>query len=586
MEGQEATDDHQIEYIEPLSPDLADDFEDGVTNEELASHDLPPLPKGWVAFKDEDQDSFYYYNAETDETIWDHPSLPPPPQDAAADAPPLPPPPQGETEATADHRDATADADLEEEYEDALTTEELEELNVEPLPPGWVAFHADEDAEDIEGRDNIYFFHAATATTMWHHPSEIPADKMQEIKEEAKQVDDLEKAAGLEKTKQGYVDLIKQLEDRLGPDNERTLTAKVDLADLLKGQGELGEARDLLENVYAGRMMYLGHDHKDTLDATRKLADVMVAQGDAKGAADLLEKAEKFHEDATPTSSEMAADGTPDTADAVPPAPIALGVGLSGLGREESKGQDGYDEGDLGAEVEGEVKEEGESDIEEDMGEPLDPEDFYGSDEEDRDEDEDEDAVIAGCMCVPVMKNKPKKSKLLRRNYVAADGTIKFEMVKELHNPHDELLVVAKYDKDVQTLKAGEVVYLIDLKWLTSWIFFASRGDRTPPPINNTRLVGRKTGKVKKAAKYNKDYRPINGNTWRYLHKLYKGGPTIKFKVPEGINLSDAEEIYTFINASNMKRMAEVVQKTRLPTELERNSDAQYMKEWRDVEAS
>ena len=45
------------------------------------------------------------------------------------------------------------------------------------------------------------------------------------------------------------------------------------------------------------------------------------------------------------------------------------------------------------------------------------------------------------------------------------------------------------------------------------------------------------------------DFRPINGKTWRYLHKLYKGGPTIKFKVPHGVNLNDAEEIHMFINA-------------------------------------
>ena len=37
-------DDH-IEYVEPLSPDLADEFEDGLTKEELAANGLPPLPK-------------------------------------------------------------------------------------------------------------------------------------------------------------------------------------------------------------------------------------------------------------------------------------------------------------------------------------------------------------------------------------------------------------------------------------------------------------------------------------------------------------------------------------------------------------
>ena len=33
------------EPLSPLSPDLAHEFEDGVTKEELAAHGLPPLPK-------------------------------------------------------------------------------------------------------------------------------------------------------------------------------------------------------------------------------------------------------------------------------------------------------------------------------------------------------------------------------------------------------------------------------------------------------------------------------------------------------------------------------------------------------------
>ena len=105
-------------------------------------------------------------------------------------------------------------------------------------------------------------------------------------------------------------------------------------------------------------------------------------------------------------------------------------------------------------------------------------------------------------------------------------------------------------------------MYLVDLKWITQWILFASRGDRTPPPINNTRLVGRKTGKVKKKARYNKEFRPIDGKTWRYLHKLYQGGPTIKFKVPEGVDLNDAAEIYTFINAVSREEQREPPSRT------------------------
>ena len=114
----------------------------------------------------------------------------------------------------------------------------------------------------------------------------------------------------------------------------------------------------------------------------------------------------------------------------------------------------------------------------------------------------------------------------------------------------------------------GEVMYLIDLRWLAPWIAFAPLGGKTPPPINNTRLVSKKTGRVKSKARYNHDFRPINGKVWRYLHTLYRGGPTIRLRVPPEVCLSDSELISNFINACDMRKMAEVVQKVRRPKEV------------------
>ena len=58
------------------------------------------------------------------------------------------------------------------------------------------------------------------------------------------------------------------------------------------------------------------------------------------------------------------------------------------------------------------------------------------------------------------------------------------------------------------------------MKWLMSWVDFAVYGCATPGKIENDRLVGRRTGKVKKAVKYNKV--PCvcvgrGGGGWRWL---------------------------------------------------------------------
>jgi len=125
---------------------------------------------------------------------------------------------------------------------------------------------------------------------------------------------------------------------------------------------------------------------------------------------------------------------------------------------------------------------------------------------------------------------RKKKQKLLRRNYWDKRGVLRFEMVRHMHNPQDELQAVANLDSDV--IRAGTRIYVVDIKWLMSWIDFAVYGCGTPGKITNHKLVGRKTGKVKKAAQYNKHWRPVSEQTFKYLHTMYGGQPVIWFDGP------------------------------------------------------
>ena len=189
-----------------------------------------------------------------------------------------------------------------------------------------------------------------------------------------------------------------------------------------------------------GRTIKLGLGHKDTLDATGKLADVMAAQGQAKDGKALYEAAKARYEAANGPAEDDAAKAH-GTKEGAPPPPVALGIGLNGTGQEESKGADG-DEG--GGDAGGGGEADGESDMEDEVA-SLDPEDYYHSDE-DTDEEDEAVGVIAGCMCVPTTstRKKGKQQKLIRRNYVAGDGSIRFEMVKVLHKPEEELMMVAQ----------------------------------------------------------------------------------------------------------------------------------------------
>ena len=77
--------------------------------------------------------------------------------------------------------------------------------------------------------------------------------------------------------------LLAEKRGEFGEEHPETLTAMLDLADCLWGQGLLIAARKLEEQVVAGRLRLLGEQHFDTLKAIGKLAVTMAAQGDLVG---------------------------------------------------------------------------------------------------------------------------------------------------------------------------------------------------------------------------------------------------------------------------------------------------------------
>ena len=76
----------------------------------------------------------------------------------------------------------------------------------------------------------------------------------------------------------------------LGADHKKTLTENLNLAVLLKRQGEVAEARHLYEVVVRGyNTQQLGEDHIETLRAKMNVANLLSWQGE-------LAEARRLHE--------------------------------------------------------------------------------------------------------------------------------------------------------------------------------------------------------------------------------------------------------------------------------------------------
>jgi hypothetical protein len=78
--------------------------------------------------------------------------------------------------------------------------------------------------------------------------------------------------------------IIAERRGALGEAHPDTLTAMLDLAELLWAEGRLSRARPLEEAVVAGRRALFGEAHPDTLKAMGKLATTLGQQGNLNAA--------------------------------------------------------------------------------------------------------------------------------------------------------------------------------------------------------------------------------------------------------------------------------------------------------------
>ena len=127
----------------------------------------------------------------------------------------------------------------------------------------------------------------------------------------------------------------------------------------------------------------------------------------------------------------------------------------------------------------------------------------------------------------------------IRRTYWARDGTLRYQWVPKLHSSQKELSAIIYFDTDL--IYPEERVYMVDKKWLDSWLMFAVKGTRVPPMITNERLVNAKSRRPKKHLEYNTHWRPVNYKIWRYLLDKYGGGPAISI-VYEGNDILEGKK--------------------------------------------
>ena len=85
-------------------------------------------------------------------------------------------------------------------------------------------------------------------------------------------------------------DAVDLLDETLGPDHPRTLTARVGLAHAYWSAGRLGQAIDLYERTLADRERVLGADHPDTLVSRGNLAYAYRSAGRLEQAIPLYEQ--------------------------------------------------------------------------------------------------------------------------------------------------------------------------------------------------------------------------------------------------------------------------------------------------------
>ena len=84
------------------------------------------------------------------------------------------------------------------------------------------------------------------------------------------------------------------------------------------------------------------------------------------------------------------------------------------------------------------------------------------------------------------------------------------------------------HEHDQTSIEEGQVWYIIDKLWLSSWHRFVSNEIRgpLPGPISNHTLLDNEGNALPNLRK-GQDYRGVNASTWSTFHRVYGGGPAI-----------------------------------------------------------
>ena len=84
------------------------------------------------------------------------------------------------------------------------------------------------------------------------------------------------------------------------------------------------------------------------------------------------------------------------------------------------------------------------------------------------------------------------------------------------------------HEHDETFIEEGQMWYIIDKVWLSSWHQCVSNESQgpTPGPISNHTLLDNEGNALPNLEK-GKDYSGVNAATWSFFHRVYGGGPAI-----------------------------------------------------------
>jgi len=137
----------------------------------------------------------------------------------------------------------------------------------------------------------------------------------------------------------------------------------------------------------------------------------------------------------------------------------------------------------------------------------------------------------------PIKPLEPEKKKLLRDTSVPKQYfydhfcILRWKAVDRIHDPAQEFNFIREHDVDPSSIPE-ENCYVINTKWLFSWLKFVLHGGEQPGPVTNNQLIDANTGQFLENLEIRKHWRVVNKDIWFMFTREYGGGPTITIKSP------------------------------------------------------